>query len=255
MNKRVTALGLSAGLLAGAGAGLILEMAGSAGASANVVSAVNADTTDTSNTSNTSTAAANPAADADHTARLQSVLQPLVDDATLTQAQADAVIAALEAAGPMDGGHRGPGMGGPGMGGPGANLDTVAAVLGITVDEVRTGIQGGQTIAQLAEANGTTAQAVIDALVAQATTHVDEEVAAGKHTQAEGDAELAEATTRITDFVNNTQTAGPGPGGPGHHGHGPGDQDGDANGAGTDTGSGTSTIDGGPSDTSATISG
>ncbi len=252
MNKRVTAIGLTAGLLAGAGAGLILEMAGTAGASANVVSVVSADTSNTATDPATNTAS-DPAADADHTARLQSVLQPLVDDATLTQAQADAVIAALEAAGPMDGGRGG--RGGPGMNGPGANLDTVAAVLGITADEVRTGIQGGQTIAQLAEANGTTAQAVIDALVAQATTHVDEEVAAGKHTQAEGDAELADATTRITDFVNNTQTAGPGPGGPGHHGHGPGDQDGDANGAGTDTGTGTGPIDGGPSDSSTTVSG
>ena len=33
MNKKLTAVGLTAGLIAGAGAGLILEMSGSAGAS------------------------------------------------------------------------------------------------------------------------------------------------------------------------------------------------------------------------------
>ena len=36
MNKKVTALGLTAGLLAGAGAGFLLESSGSAGAAGNV---------------------------------------------------------------------------------------------------------------------------------------------------------------------------------------------------------------------------
>jgi hypothetical protein len=260
MNKRVTAIGLTAGLLAGAGAGLILEMSGNAGASANAVTVVTAATDDTTNTS-TDSGTTDPAAD--HTARLTAVLAPLVADGTITQAQADKVIAALEAAGPMGGdGGRGPGMGGPGMGGPGmggprmggqgGGLDTVATALGLTADEVRTAIQGGQTIAQLAEANGKTAQSVIDALVAEVKAHFDAEVASGEHTQADADARIAEATTQITDFVNNTQTAA-GPGMGGRHGHGPGDHDGD-NGSASGTGAGTTggTIDAGPSDTPTT---
>jgi hypothetical protein len=271
MNKRVTAIGLTAGLLAGAGAGLILEMSGSAGAASNaVVVTVAPDdtaTTDDTNTStddtNTSTDAVDPAAD--RTARLTEVLQPLVDNGTLTQDQMTKVIAALDAAGPVGG----PGMGGGhgGRGGMGRGLDTVATALGLTADEVRTAIEGGQTIAQLAEANGTSAQSVIDALVAEVTAHLDEEVAAGEHTQADADARIAEATTRITEFVNNTQTAGPGgpgmggpgmggpgmggPGMGGRHGH-DGDVDGDDDGDASGTAGTNGTIDGGPSDTTAT---
>jgi hypothetical protein len=143
--------------------------------------------------------------------------------------------------------------------GRGAGLETVATTLGLTADEVRTAIEGGQTIAQLAEANGKTAQDVIDALVAEVKTHLDEEVAAGEHTQAEADARLAAATTQITDFVNNTQTAGPGMGGPGmggpgmggRHGHGPGDDNANDNDNGNDNGNDSTggTIDGGPTDT------
>jgi hypothetical protein len=239
MQKKMVSAGLAAGLLAGTGAGLILQMAdsagaaGSAGSSIAVVSA-EGDTTDTTDTTattatddttadTTADTAADDTAKPDQSARLKEVLQPLVDDGTITQAQADSVIATLVAAGPMGGDHGGRG----GMGGPG--LEVVATTLGMTEAEVRDAISNGQTLAQLAEAKGSTAQALIDALVAQMKTHLDEEVAAGEHTQAEADTKLADATTRITDFVNNTDTAGPmggGMGGPGgHRGHGPDDSD------------------------------
>ena len=251
MNKKLTAIGLSAGLLAGAGAGFLLEMSGSAGASSNGATVVTVATDDTTSdaagsTGGTDTAAADTDRAAEHAARLQEALQPLVDDGTLTQDQVDKVIAALEAAGPMGGDHAGPGMG---MGG---NLDAAAAVIGITTDELQTALQSGQTLAEIAVANGSSAQAVIDALVAEVKAHFDEEVAAGEHTQADADARLAEATTRITDMVNNGGMAGgPGMGGPGmgggrgHHGH---DGDGDDGSSGS-TGSSGGTIDGGPQDT------
>jgi len=251
MNKKLTALGLSAGLLAGAGAGFLLEMSGSAGASSNSVTAVTVATDDTtsdaSGSTGTDTAAADSDRAAEHAARLQAALQPLIDDGSLTQEQVDKVIAALEAAGPMGGGPMGGGHGGRGMGG---NLDAAAAVIGVTTDELHTALQGGQTLAEIAVANGSTAQAVIDAMVAELKAHLDEEVAAGEHTQDEADARLADATTRITDMVNNGAPAGgpgmggPGMGGRGHHGH---DDDGDVD--GDDTGTSGGTIDGGPQDT------
>ena len=72
---------------------------------------------------------------------------------------------------------------------------------------------------------GVDVQTVIDAMVAQLKTHLDEEVAAGEHTQAEADQKLADATTRITEQVNNTMpTGGRGPGGPGMGHGGPGGQ-------------------------------
>jgi hypothetical protein len=176
--------------------------------------------------SGTGDATTPPADRPDRAAHLQEILQPLVDDGTLTQDQVDKVIAALEAAGPA-GGPGGRGPGGPERGGPerGAKLDTVATVLGITADEVRTALQGGQTLADLATANGKTADDVVNALVAELKAHLDEEVAAGTHTQDEVDQIFADATTRITDMVNNGAPAG-GPGmgdgkGPGGRGHGP----------------------------------
>lgn len=205
MNKKMVTAGLAAGLLAGTGAGLVLQMSGSAGAAgSSAVTIASDDTTD------------DAARQADRTARLQEVLQPLVDDGTLTQDQLDKVVTTLEAAGPMGGEHGGRGPGGRG-------LATVAETLGMTEAEVKDAISNGQTLAQLAEAKGLTGQALIDALLADVQTHLDEEVASGEHTQEEADAKLAEVTARITEFVNNTgsgpmggdRKGGRGPGGPG----------------------------------------
>ena len=201
MNKKLTAVGLTAGLLAGAGAGLILEATGSAGASRQTSAAVPA-----ADSGTTSADAGQP----DPSARLQEILKPLVDDGTITQAQADAVITALQAAGPM---------GGPGRpGGRGPGFAVVAKTLGLTEAEVRDAISNGQTLAQLAEANGSSAAALVDAILADIKTHLDEKVAAGDMTQAEADARLADVETHVTDFVNNTK---PPQGRPGHPG-GPG---------------------------------
>lgn len=219
MNKRLAGTGLAIGLIAGAGAGLIIELSGSASAvsPAALMAVVGDSTTDASATDGTTRP--------DPTTRLQEVLQPLIDDGTITQAQADKVIAAVVAARPLGGpmgGHHGPGgrMGGPG-------LDVVATTLGITAEEVRTALQGGQSIADLAVSTGKTAQDVIDAMVADATARINERVTAGDITQAEADERLADLTAHFTDFVNSTPPVG-GPGmrgpgmgrgfgGPGHH--------------------------------------
>ena len=213
MNKKLTAVGITAGLIAGAGAGLILEATGSAGAS-NQTAAVAVPDDDDATTS----------ADADRpdpSERLQEVLKPLVDDGTITQAQADAVIEALQAAAPK-GGPGGPGR--PGGRGPG--IAVVAETLGLTEAEVRDAISNGQTLAQLAEANGSSAAALVDAILADVKTHVDEKVAAGDLTQEEADSRLAEAETRVTEFVNSTKPPQDGqgrrgPGGPGAGGDAP----------------------------------
>jgi polyhydroxyalkanoate synthesis regulator phasin len=233
---------------------LILELSGNAGAATrSSVAAVNAttDTTGTTGTAGTSGTTATDTADParpDPSTRLQDVLKPLVDDGTITQAQADKVIAALVAARPAEG----PGGDRPGRhhvpgGRMGVGLDIVANTLGITADEVRTALQSGQTIADLAVSKGKTAQDVIDAVVAEATTRLNAQVAAGTITQPEADSRLAELTTMATAFVNNAPPAGgPGFGGRGFGGPGrPGDNDADDNGtAGTtaDTSAPTTTV-------------
>ena len=244
MNKRLAGTGLAIGLVAGAGAGLILELSGNAGAASGTTAAAVDATTDTVNTSGapgatdgTSDATAVDPADPvrpDPSTRLQEVLKPLVDDGTITQAQADKVVAALVAARPVDGpgGHRGHG------GRIGFGLDIVATTLGITADEVRTALQSGQSIADLAVSKGKTAQDVIDAVVAEATTRINAAVTAGKITQAQADARLADLTTMVTGFVNNTPPAigpagGPGFGFPGFGGPGHRGDDNDADDPGT----------------------
>jgi hypothetical protein len=209
MNKRLAGTGLAIGLVAGAGAGLILEMAGSAGASSGSVSAQQAvvDDSTADSTAPADTPAPPDSAKPDPSVRLQKILQPLIDDGTITQAQADKIIAALAAArpaGPKDGEHRV--LGGPGQFG----LDVVATALGITTDEVRTALQSGQSLADLAVSKGKTAQDVIDAIVTEATTKINDKVTAGDLTQAQADKILSGLTTLATDFVNNARPfAGP----------------------------------------------
>ena len=99
----------------------------------------------------------------------------------------------------------------------------------MTVDELRTALQGGKSLAAVAKEKGIDVAKVVDALVAELKTHLDEHVASGKNTQAEADQMLADARTRIEAFVNGTAPAGGpgfggfgGPGGRGHRGPGGG---------------------------------
>ena len=129
--------------------------------------------------------------------RLGEVLQPLIDDDTLTQAQVDAVIDTLEAARPEGE------PGGRGHHRRGIALTVVADTIGITEEEVRDGLRSGQTLAEIAEANGSSADAVIRAILAEMTERAAERVAAGEITQEEADEHLADAAERVTDMVNN----------------------------------------------------
>jgi hypothetical protein len=73
---------------------------------------------------------------------------------------------------------RDPGSGRPhgGPGGPGG-LDAAATYLGTTADALRTQLQSGKTLAQIANAtSGKSAAGLIDALVADARTHITAEV-------------------------------------------------------------------------------
>ena len=134
---------------------------------------------------------------------VDDALSGLVEDGTLTQAQVDAVEQALEAARPEGGpgiGHHG----GPfGHFGRGARLDEAAEVIGIEVQELVDALRDGQTLAQIAEANGVQPQAVIDAMVAAAQERIDAAVEAGRLDEAEAAERTADLTERITELVND----------------------------------------------------
>ena len=194
----IAAMGL-AGLAAGAGAGLVLT---SGGGDASAQTA----TTTPDTTAPSGSSATPPSGDAkpDKGQWLADALAPLVKDGTITQAQADAVTAAIEAARPAPGAghdHGGPGRGGPGRG---FGLDAAATAIGISADELRTALEGGQTIAQVAASKGVELSKVTDAMLAAATERVQAAVTDGKMTQAEADAEIAEAKGRIDQIVNGT---------------------------------------------------
>ena len=87
-------------------------------------------------------------------------------------------------------------------------LEAAASYLGLTDAQLRTELEGGKTLAQVAKDHGKSVDGLVDALVADLKKHLDEDVAAGRITKAQEDQFLADAKQRITDFVN-----GNGPGG------------------------------------------
>ena len=222
--KKFAVIGITAGLLLGAGSGVLMNLPGGASAKSVAPQSISADDNSTTTHSGnreaklretlqalvtagtidasdvdaivtalstkptTPPAAGTTGARPDKATMLKARLQTLVDGGTLTSSQLDAVAAALEAARPMGGGHEGRGHGGARGEKRQEMLTTAADAIGITADELKTAIEGGQTIAQIAEANGKSVQSVIDALVAQAS---------------------ADLTQRITDMVNGVKPAAP----------------------------------------------
>ena len=222
--KKFAVIGITAGLLLGAGSGVLMNLPGGASAKSVAPQAISADDNSTTTHSGNREAKLRetlqalvtagtidasevdaivtalqtkpttpPAADTtgarpDKATMLKARLQTLVDGGTLTSSQLDAVAAALEAARPMGGGHKGRGHGGDRGEKRQEMLTAAADAIGITADELKTAIEGRQTIAQIAEANGKSVQSVIDALVAQAS---------------------ADLTQRITDMVNGVKPAAP----------------------------------------------
>jgi hypothetical protein len=133
---------------------------------------------------------------------VDDALDELVDDGTLTQGQADAVADALDEARPE---HRpgrvGPTWAGTFLFGP-SLLSEAADAIGVDEDELLDALREGETIADLAEENGVDPQTVIDALVATVGERLDEAVADGDIEPGAADERRADATERITEFVN-----------------------------------------------------
>lgn len=94
-------------------------------------------------------------------------------------------------------------------------ISVAATALGMTEAELVTELQSGKSIADVAKAKGVDITKVTDALYADLKAHLDAEVAAGEHTQAEADAKLADAKTRIAEMVNKAGLPMRGKGGPG----------------------------------------
>lgn len=145
-------------------------------------------------------------------ATIDDILADLVEDGVITEEQSTQIAEALrERVGPFRG-HRGGFE-------RGARLETVAGVIDIEVDALKEALQDGQTIAEVAAANGSSAQAVIDALLAEMHTNLDQAIEDGKLTSERADEIKADAPERIESMVNGEFEGRRGFGG--HRGPGP----------------------------------
>jgi polyhydroxyalkanoate synthesis regulator phasin len=143
------------------------------------------------------------------TKALEDRVDAAVADGRITKAEGEALKARIEAGdAPLffgGGRHHGPGFGhhrGPG-------LDAAAKYLGITEAQLRTELQNGKSLADVAKAHGKTVDGLVDAVVDEAKTRLDAAVKAGKLTQAQANEMLSDLKDRITDFVNGRFPAPP----------------------------------------------
>jgi hypothetical protein len=91
---------------------------------------------------------------------------------------------------------------GPDHVGPIGGLSTAADYLGLSEAELRSRLSDGKTLAQIAKAEGTSVDGLVQAMLDVADEKLDAAVDAGKLTKAEANKIRADWTERITDFVN-----------------------------------------------------
>jgi len=84
----------------------------------------------------------------------------------------------------------------------GAKLDAAASYLGLTEAELRTQLEAGKSLADVAKAQGKSVSGLVDALLAAAKAKVADAVKNGHLTQAEADDLISGLKDRITDLVN-----------------------------------------------------
>ena len=175
-SKRSTTIGVAAGLLAGGAIGLVATVPSLTSAASDDSSDVVVLQDDTDETTDEVTPTDEGTDERPEAGEmLRETLQPLVDDGTITEAQADAVTSHLVENRPERGDRDGRvgRISRRGVDGHGRNGTVVADLLGIDNETLRSELMAGNSVADIAEANGIDVQTVIDALIADAESHVD----------------------------------------------------------------------------------
>jgi hypothetical protein len=104
-------------------------------------------------------------------------------------------------------------------------LDVAASYLGLSETELRSQLQGGKSLADVAKAQGKSVEGLIQAMLDDAKKNLDRAVAQGRLSADDEQKVLSDIKQRITDLVNGEFPRGfgpDGPGGPGGPGFGPG---------------------------------
>lgn len=81
-------------------------------------------------------------------------------------------------------------------------LDAAAAYLGLSEDQLRAQLESGKSLAEVAKAKAKSVDGLIDALVADAKKHLDEEVAEGHLTKSQAEQMLSRLEDGIRAMVN-----------------------------------------------------
>jgi hypothetical protein len=141
---------------------------------------------------------------------LKKALEDRVDAAVaagrITKAEGDRIKQRIESSeAPLFFGH--PGFHHHFFGG----LDAAASYLGITNAELRSELESGKTLAQVAQEKGKSVDGLVQALYDAAKQRLDAAVSAGRLTQSQEDSILSELKQHITNFVNGVRP---------HDGHG-----------------------------------
>ena len=161
-------------------------------------------------------------------AELKTILSGLVTKGTITQAQSDAITAAVTAARVAHDANR--------VADQAANSAQrvahealIATTIGIDAATIKTRLAAGETLGAIA---GAKKSALITALVAEQTKAIDAAVTAGRMTAAQATTLKAGLTAHITTEIDSVRSAmgpgmgEPGKGGPGMDGRGHGGKDG-----------------------------
>ena len=148
---------------------------------------------------------------------MKNRIDQAVEDGRLTQAEANRMKAAID--------RESVPMLGPGFrkerhfGGGRHGLEEAAKFLGMTEAALRTQLQNGKTLAQVARDRNKSVDGLVNALVAEKRARIEQKVEDGQLTQAQANELLARMKERVTDMVNGR--FGPrhehrfgGPGGP-----------------------------------------
>jgi polyhydroxyalkanoate synthesis regulator phasin len=87
----------------------------------------------------------------------------------------------------------------------GALIRTTAELTGLEPSAVMEALRNGQSLAQIAAANGQSGEAVVQAVVDKATERLDQLVANGRIAQEEADQMITRLTERANTLVNDTE--------------------------------------------------
>ena len=145
--------------------------------------------------------------------RITTALQGLIDDDTLTENQAEAVIDALENVRP-EGRRSGPHT--PGLRGESRTRADFSAILGLDNADIRIALRSGLSLAEVAAEQDVDSQELVDAIVTATEHHVAGALERGRIDQEKADDIRASAVERAEAIITGEFEGRSGPGrGPG----------------------------------------